>query len=194
MRRQVWIGGLVAITIAVLPSLAAEPVAARARSGATPAWSKGIQPINRESYYNAIECGRQGGQDPACVFWDTGFCKNAEFDLTFYTGYKMVAYTVWDAVRKKQPAPTPDYAEAQRTRVTIAVKPLHAKDNPVVDVHVKRGGKIVQPIARAPTAADTRFTFDYPVWAAGYDIDLEIAGKTRPVSCRIDKSVLAQMR
>jgi hypothetical protein len=194
MTRQVWLGVTLAAALAALPSLAAEPVKARARSGATPAWTKGIQPINRESYYNAIDCGKQGGQDPPCVFWDTGFCRNAEFDLTFYTGYKMVAYAVWDAVRKKQPAPTPDYAEAQRTRVTVAVKPLKAKDNAVVDVHIRRGGKILQPIARAPTAADTRFTFDYPAWAAGSDIDLEIVGKTRPVLCRIEKDVLAQMR
>ena len=27
----------------------------------TPAWDKGIQPISRDSYYNAIECGKKGG-------------------------------------------------------------------------------------------------------------------------------------
>jgi len=194
MTRRVWVGVMVAALGAVLPSLAAEPIRARVRSAPAPAWTKGIQPIGRESYYNAIECGKQGGQDPPCVFWDTGFCRNAEFGLTFYTGYKMVAYAVWDAVRKQQPAPTPDYAEAQRTRVTIAVKPLRPKDNPVVDVHVRRDGKIVQPLARSPTASDTRYTFDYPAWAATTDIDLEIVGRTRPVLCRIEKNILAQMR
>jgi hypothetical protein len=185
---------LAAVTAAVMPSLAAEPIKARARGGATPSWSKGIQPISRESYDNAIECGKQGGQDPPCVFWDTGFCKNVEFELTFSTAYKSVAYAVWTAVRQQQPAPTPDYAEAQRTRVTVAVKALDTKNNPVVDVHIKRGGKIVQPLARAPAGVETRYTFDYPGWAAGTDIDLEIVGKRRPVLCRIDKGVLAQMR
>ena len=151
-------------------------------------------PISRESYYNAIECGKQGGQNPPCVYWDTGLCKNEEFELTFHTAYKMVAYTVWNAVRQNQPAPTPDYAEAQRTRVTVAVKPLHAKDNPVVDAHITRNRQVVQSVARAPTAIDTRFTFDYPAWAPTTDIDFEVVGKKRPLLCTIDKSELARMR
>ena len=195
MMRNLSLGlALAVVAAAVMPSLAAEPIKASARAGAKPSWSKGIQPINRESYYNAIECGKQGGQDPACVFWDTGFCKNVEFDLTFYTAYKSVAYAVWNAVRQQQPAPTPDYAEAQRTRVTVAVKAVDAKNNPVVDVHIKRGGKIIQPLARSPTGVDMRYTFNYPEWAADTDIDLEIVGKKRPILCRIDKDVLAQMR
>ena len=58
-------------------------------------------PINAESYYHAIECGKQGGDDPPCVFWDTGICKNDDFTLTFYSGYKQVAYEVWTAVRAR---------------------------------------------------------------------------------------------
>jgi hypothetical protein len=121
-------------------------------------------------------------------------CKNEEFELTFYTGYKMVSYAVWNAVRQNQPAPTPDYAEAQRTRVTIAVKPLHASKNPVVDVQVKRDKKVLQPAARAVTAAEGRFTFDYPVWAPTTDIDLEVVGKVKPMMCHIEKDVLERMR
>ena len=54
------------------------PARARSRSPRkrgppqTPAWNKGIKPVDAESYYNAIECGKQGGNSPACVFWDTG--------------------------------------------------------------------------------------------------------------------------
>ena len=29
------------------------------------------------------------------MFWDTGLCKNADFELTMYTPYKMVSYEVW---------------------------------------------------------------------------------------------------
>ena len=36
----------------------------------TPPWDKGIQPISRDSYWNAVECGKQGGARPACVFYD----------------------------------------------------------------------------------------------------------------------------
>src|SRR5882724_10119121 len=81
-----------------------------------PAWDKGIQPINRDSYWNAVACGKQGGARPACVFFDTGLCKNDDFVLAMYTPYKAVAYEVWQAIRAKQPAPTPSYNEAQRTR------------------------------------------------------------------------------
>ena len=168
-------------------------VKATVRNG-SPNWSKGIVPIDRDSYYSAMECGKQGGDNPACVFWDTGFCKNPEFEMTFYTGYKSVAYAVWDAVHQKKPAPTPDYAEAQRTRVTVAVRPLRPKDNAVVDAYVKRDKKVLPPVARATTAVDSRFTFDYPTWAATQDIDLEIVGKKRPALCRIDKSQLERMR
>jgi len=186
---------LIAVCAAVMrPSPAhAQVVKAKVRS-ATPAWTKGIEAINRESYYNAIECGKQGGQDPPCVFWDTGLCSNGEFELTFYTAYKMVAYAVWNAVRQKQPAPTPDYAEAQRTRVTIAVKPLHASKNPADNVQVRRDGKVLQPVARSVTPAEGRFTFDYPVWAPTTDIDLEVVAKVKPMICHIDKPVLERMR
>ena len=55
-------------------------VKAQIAPGATPPWEKGILPITPETYYNAIECGKQGG-DPTCVFWDTGLCKNTDFEL-----------------------------------------------------------------------------------------------------------------
>ena len=80
--------------------------------GAKPAWEKGIAAINSESYYNAIECGKQGG-NPACVFWDTGLCKNPDFEIAMYTPYKSVAYEVWRVVSSGKPAPQPNYAEAQ---------------------------------------------------------------------------------
>jgi hypothetical protein len=194
--RSIWRTLLVVVVCgaALRPPLAnAQPVKARIRNAA-PAWTKGIVPISRESYYNAIECGKQGGQDPPCVFWDTGLCRNDEFELTFYTGYKMVAYAVWNAVRQGQPAPTPDYAEAQRTRVTVAVKPLRAAKNPVDNVQLKRDGKLVVPVARSMAPAESRFTFDYPVWAPTTDIDLEVVAKVKPMLCHIEKSVLERMR
>ena len=85
----------------------------------TPAWSKGIQPISRESYWNAVECGKQGGQRPLCVFYDADLCKNDDFTLALYTPYKQVAYEVWGAVSRKRAVPTPSYTEAQRTRVVV---------------------------------------------------------------------------
>jgi hypothetical protein len=69
-----------------------------------PVWDKGIQPISRDSYWNAIECGKQGGQRPLCVFYDADLCKNDDFTLAFFTPYKMVAYEVWRTVRHGQPA------------------------------------------------------------------------------------------
>ena len=73
----------------------------------TPVWDKGIQPINRDSYWNAVECGKQGGARPLCVFYDADLCRNDDFTLALFTPYKQVAYEVWQAVRKRQDAPTP---------------------------------------------------------------------------------------
>ena len=78
-------------------------IKAQVRPAPKPPWNNGITAISAESYYNAIECGKQGGENPACVFWDTDLCKNDDFTLAWYTAYKQVAYEVWQAVRKKQP-------------------------------------------------------------------------------------------
>jgi len=191
MRRWTW-GA--ALAIASTATAAAAQITATIRSAPAPPWTKGIQPMGRESYYNAIECGKRGGQDPPCVFWDTGLCKNDDFQLAFYTPYKMVAYEVWNAVRQKQPAPTPNYAEAQRTRVTVGVTPVRGSKNAFSDLVVKRDGKAVAPAARAPGDGGGRFTYDYPAWAPTADVTLEMVGKTKTIACTIDKATLAQMR
>src|SRR3954466_4691780 len=87
----------------------AQITAQRPAGANTPAWNKGIQPISRDSYYNAIACGKQGGERPLCVFYDADLCKNDDFTLALFTPYKMVAYEVWQAVRQHREAPTPSY-------------------------------------------------------------------------------------
>src|SRR5919112_1566073 len=107
----------VVLLLTLVASLrAGAQIKAHVPAGITPAWNKGIQPISSESYWNAVECGKQGGDRPPCVFYDADLCKNEDFTLALFTPYKFVAYTVWQAVRKKQPPPTPSYADAQRTR------------------------------------------------------------------------------
>ena len=167
-------------------------VTATARSGATPAWNKGILPVNSESYYHAIECGKQGGEDPPCVFWDTGLCQNDDFVLTAYSGYKQVAYSVWDTVRRGQPAPQPDYQGAQRTRVTIGVTPVPGASNTLTDLILTRGGEAVTPVDRHVSGG--RFTWDYPAWAPTSSITLEMVGEARTISCAIPAPVLRQFR
>ena len=151
-------------------------------------------PINAESYYHAIECGKQGGDDPPCVFWDTGICKNDDFTLTFYSGYKQVAYEVWTAVRKKQPAPQPSYQAAQRTRVIVGVTPVKGSKNAFTDLVLKRGGKAVPNAGRSVTGGGGQFTFDYKAWAPMSSLTLELVGKTRTISCVIPPDVLQQFR
>jgi hypothetical protein len=170
------------------------PIKAVARAGATPPWSKGIVPINQESYWNAVECGKQGGQDPPCVFYDTGLCKNDDFALALFTGYKMVAYEVWRVVQQKQPAPTPNYAEAQRTRITVGVTPVPGSRNLFTTLVLKRGGREVAPVDRSSTGTGGRFTFDYPVFAPTAGITLDMVGKTRTISCTIDSAVMKTFR
>ncbi len=172
----------------------AQVITAVARPGATPAWDKGMVPINAESYYHAIECGKQGGDDPPCVFWDTGICKNDDFTLAFYSGYKQVAYEVWTAVHAKKPAPQPSYQSARLTRVTIGVTPVRGTKNVFNDLVVKRGGKVVTAVDRSIADGIGRFTFDYSVWAPTSSVKLDLVGKARTISCVIPAAVLRQFR
>lgn len=176
------------------PSPAEAQVTATARAGATPPWRKGLKPVDAESYYHAIECGKQGGEDPPCVFWDSGLCKNDDFVLAFYSGYKQVAYEVWTAVRKKQKVPQPSYQAAQRTRVTIGVSPAKGSKNTLTGLVLKRGAKVVDPVARSVMGGSGNYTFDYPAWAPTRSVTLEMVGKARTVSCVIPADVLEQMR
>ncbi len=169
-------------------------VKAQLPAGIAPPWSKGIQPISRESYWSAVECGKQGGTSPRCVFYDTDLCKNAEFTLALYTPYKQVAYEVWQAVSRKQPAPTPSFQAAQRTRVVLGIRPLRAGQNPLTALVLKRGGKPVAPASQVLDAGGGTFTFDFPAFAPTASVTLEMAGKAATITCAIDRVTLARMR
>lgn len=161
---------------------------------ASPPWNKGLRPVDAESYYHAIECGKQGGANPACVFWDTDLCRNDDFTLNWYSGYKQVAYEVWMAVQRKQPAPQPSFQAAQRTRVTIQLTPAKGAKNALTDLLVKRGGKPVMPMERSISGGGGRFTFDYPAFAPASAVTLEMVGKERTLSCVLSPAVLRQLR
>ena len=169
-------------------------IKAQARPAPTPPWTKGILPISPESYYNAIECGKQGGDDPACVFWDTGLCKNDNFELAWYTPYKQVAYEVWVAVRKKQPPPQPNFQAALKTRVTIGVTLVKGAKNTLKELVVKRAGKPAVAVDRSVSGGGGRFTFDTAVFAATGDVTLELVGSERTLSCVVPQAVLRQLR
>ncbi len=161
---------------------------AKRAAGAIPPWNKGILPISPESYYNAIECGKQGGADPPCVFWDTGLCKNDDFALAMYTPYKQVAYEVWVAVNKKQPAPQPNYPAAQRTRITIGVTQEKTSKNALTDLVVRRGGRPLAAVDRSLSGGGGRFTFDFPAFAVDAAKPERRHGliwwaRRRPISC-----------
>ena len=160
----------------------------------TPPWDAGIQPISRDSYYNAIACGKQGGARPACVFYDADLCKNEDFTLALYTPYKSVSYEVWRVVRSGQPAPTPSYAEAQRTRVTLGVTRAAGSKNTITGVAIKRGGKTIEPLASALDATGGKFTFDFAPFAPTADITIEVAGSARTRTCTIAQAVLRKFR
>ncbi len=190
-------GGLLAALLAcalLVPALSQAQITAVARSGATPPWSRGLKPISAESYYHAIECGKRGGEDPACVFWDTGLCRNDDFALAFYSAYKEVAYQVWTAVRKKQPVPQPSYQSAQRTRVTVGVSPVRGSKNTFTNLVLRRRGKAVTPVDRSVSGGGGRFTFDYSAWSPTSSVTLELVGAARTVSCVISPGVLRQFR
>lgn len=180
--------------VAAMASPIGAQIRAEPRPGATPPWSKGAVPINAESYYHAIECGKQGGEDPPCVFWDTGLCTNDDFTIAMYTGYKQVAYEVWLAGRNKQPAPTPNYQAAQRTRVTLGITPARGASNALTDLVLKRGTKPIPPVDRSLDGRGGRFTFDYPAFAPTANVTLDMMGKARTITCLIDQATLRSFR
>src|SRR5262245_28990954 len=156
-------------------------IKAQARPAPTPPWNKGILPISPESYYNAIECGKQAGQDPPCVFYDTGLCKNSDFALALYTPYKSVAYEVWRVVSQKQPPPQPNYQQAQQTRITVGVTPVRGSSNTFTDLALKRSGRTFAPVSRTMIDGGGRFTFDFPAFAPTGGVTLDLIGKTKTI-------------
>ena len=194
-RRQV-LGALAAGLAAVLMSgsALAQIKAQPPKGTVAPPWDKGILPISPESYWNAVACGKQGGENPPCVFWDTGLCKNEDFALAMYTPYKMVAYEVWRVVSQHKDPPTPSYQEAQRTRVTIGVTPVPGSKNAISALVVKREGRVVKPATQSFDRGGGRFTFDYPAFAATADIAIDMTGKVSTRTCTVDQTVLARFR
>ena len=183
------------VMFALLPVTAAAQIKAQLPKGPmTPAWDKGIQPISRESYWNAVECGKQGGQRPLCVFYDADLCKNEDYTLALFTPYKQVAYEVWRAVRAKQEPPTPSYGDAQRTRITLGVTPVAGSKNPLTAVAIKRGAQVVKPATQSFDGGGGRFIFDFPAFAPTAALSIEMTGKTRTISCSVDQAVLAKFR
>jgi len=176
------------------PSLRAQIKAQLPNGPMTPAWDTGIQPISRDSYWNAVACGKQGGARPPCVFYDADLCKNDDFTLALYTPYKSVAYEVWRAVRNHQPAPTPSYTEAQRTRVTIGVTRAPGSKNAITSVTIRRDGRTIKPAAQALDEPGGTFTFDFAAFAPTGDITIELAGRLRTHTCSIEQPVLTMFR
>jgi hypothetical protein len=176
------------------PAAGTVTVAAQSRANPTPPWGKGILPLTPESYYNAIECGKQDVADPPCLFWDTGVCRNDDFTLAWYSPYKQVAYEVWLAVRKKQPAPQPNFQAASRTRVTIGVTPAKGATNTLKEVRLTRGGTAVPPVDRSLASGGGRYTFDTLNFAPTADVVLELVGSARTIRCPLPAAALRQLR
>jgi hypothetical protein len=187
---------VVAIVVGLsLPAAAQAPAPVKATVPASkPPWSKGIQPLNRDSYYHAIECGKNGAVQPSCVFYDADLCKNDDFVLSFYSPYKQVAYEVWGAVSRKRPAPTPSYQAAQQTRVVIGITLVRGAKNQIANVLVKRGGKTIEADTRTIDGTSGNFIFPFPPFAPTATITLEMVGKVRTQSCILDRAALSRLR
>jgi hypothetical protein len=71
---------------------------------------------------------------------------------------------------------------------------VRGSKNAFSDLILKRAGKAVAAAARSPVDGGMRITYDYPAWAATADITLDIVGKSKTISCAIEKAVLTQMR
>jgi len=184
----------IAVALAASTLLAQTTVTGTVPSTIAPPWNKGIQAINQDNYWNAVNCGKQGGQRPLCVFYDADVCKNDDFEMAMFTPYKMVAYEVWRAVRAKQEPPNPSYSEAQRTRITVKLTPKPSAKNPVTGIALKRGGPAIAPVSKSVDAGVGNFIFDFAAFAPTGSLTIDMIGKSRTVSCQIDQSVLALFR
>jgi hypothetical protein len=161
----------------------------------TPAWDKGIQAISRDSYWNAVACGKQGGARPVCVFYDADLCKNDDFALALFTPYKAVAYDVWQAVQRHLPPPTPDYGNAQRTRITLGVTRVKGSKNAITGVSIKRSARVTKPATQSlDDAGGGRFIFDFSAFAPTSDITIELDGRGGTRTCLIEQPVLMHFR
>jgi hypothetical protein len=170
------------------------PIKAAVPPAATPPWNKGIQPLTRDSYYHAIECGKSGEAQSPCVFYDAGLCKNSDYTLALYSPYKQVAFEVWTATSRKREAPMPNYKAAQQTRVVLGVTPIRAAKNPLASVAIKRGGRTIAPAVSMPDAGGGTFVFDFATWTPTTSITIELTGKVRALSCVLSPAVLARFR
>jgi hypothetical protein len=173
---------------------AAAPITAAMPPAAKPPWTKGIQPLSRESYYHAIECGKLGEAQSPCVFYDRDLCKNEDYLLSMYSPYKQVAYEVWVATSRKQAIPTPSYQRAQQTKVVLGITPVRGAKNPLTKVTVRRGGKAIDPDVSTLDGGGGNFVFGFPAFAPTGSLTLELVGKTRTQSCVMTPAVLARLR
>jgi hypothetical protein len=194
MIRLMTFASLAMMALAIEPAARAQINAQLPSGPRTPAWDKGIQPISRDSYWNAVECGKQGGNRPLCLFYDADLCKNDDFAITFFTPYKFVAYNVWQAVQRKQPPPTPDYGEAQRTRITLGVTPVKGSKNPIASAAIKRGSATVKPATQSVDATGGRFIFDFAAFAPTSNITIELTGRAATRTCKVEQAVLKAFR
>jgi len=185
---------LCTMLVALTPGSVLAQVKGQVAPGIMPVWDKGIQPISRDNYWNAVECGKQGGERPACVFYDTGFCQNDDFVIALFTPYKLVAYETWQATRKRQEPLATSYGDAQKTRITVGITPTKGAKNVITAVSIARAGRVIKPATQALDAPGGRFIFDFAAFAPTGDITLELAGSSRTIRCLVEKSVLARLR
>jgi hypothetical protein len=176
------------------PAPADAQIKAQLAPGITPIWNKGIQPISRDNYYNAIECGKQGGERPACVFYDADLCKNEDFVLALFTPYKLVAYETWQATRKHQEPLATSYGDAQKTRITLGITPVKGSKNTITGVSITRGGLVVKPATQSLEPPGGRFIFDFAAFWPTTDITIELVGNRKTHTCLVAKPVLALFR
>jgi hypothetical protein len=176
------------------PGSADAQIKAQLAGGIAPAWDKGIQPIGRDNYWNAMECGKQGGERPACVFYDADLCKNDDFVLALFTPYKLVAYETWQATRKHQEPLATSYGDAQKTRITLGITPVKGSKNTITGVSIKRGGLVVKPATQSLEPPGGRFIFDFAAFWPTTDITIELVGSQKTHTCFVAKRVLALFR
>ena len=71
---------------------------------------------------------------------------------------------------------------------------MKGSKNTITGVVIKRGGKTIEPTAKALDATGGKFTFDFAPFAPTADITIEVAGTLRTQSCLVAQPVLTTFR
>ena len=72
--------------------------------------------------------------------------------------------------------------------------PAKGSKNVITGVTITRGDRVIKAAAQTVNSDGGRFIFDPAAFAPTEDITIELTGRTRTLTCRVDQAVLRTLR